>query len=136
MTFAVEQYAEFAVGPDVLWDVIRTPLRLREWTSATPVDPPEQWEVGQHVTVRERDSIEWEVLSAEPRVVEVRGLTPCGGLGIGARVIGSQAGSPTRVVFVARLDAASNLHARLRHLPALRRRFDHWAVGLRRATGG
>jgi hypothetical protein len=132
----VEQYAEFSVEPDALWDVVRRPGRLPEWTQGRAVDPPEHWEVGRRVRITERETVEWEVLSAEPRVVELRGTTPCGELGIGVRVVAGTGGSPTRVVFVARLDSTRTVRARLRDLPAMRRRFDRWAHGLRRVASG
>lgn len=136
MTRTVEQYAEFAVEPDLLWAVVSEPSRLPEWTGASALDPPPRWEVGRRVRITERVATDWEVLSAEPRIVEVRGATPCGTVGIGVRVIGGRAGSPTRVVFVARLEDATGFRARFRDLPAMRRRFDRWAHGLRRTTGG
>ena len=142
MTLEVDQYAEFAVPPDTLWSVIGDPRRLDEWTGSSIVDPPEVWTVGESVTVRAtrtqggtstRDGEEgsWEVISVGQRVVEARGETSCGRLGIGVRVIGASPGS--RVVFVAQLEPNRGmLQARLRDVPALRRRFDGWAASLRR----
>lgn len=88
----------------------------------------------------ETGSTIWSVISTGQRVVEVTGTTSCGRLGLGVRVIGlradaGHAGARSRVVFVGRLEpTGSPLGARVRQVPALRRRFDRWALRLRQLT--
>lgn len=126
-----------------MWELVGAPGRLSEWTDAGPPTPaPSQWTTGAQFTVPQAGGTAWSVISTGQRVVEVAGDTPCGRLGVGVRVIGVRTPGDTtapvrsRVVFVARLrPAGSPLRARLRHVPALRRRFDRWALLLRQLTG-
>ena len=128
-------------------------------SDAQPSDAAEvTWSPGMRVVVDERDTTTWQVISLGQRVVEASAATPCGQLGIGVRVIELRTTDPartagaaaeaaagaedagnrppgSRVVFVARLEPArSSLRARVRDVPAIRRRFDRWATGLRDAT--
>ena len=142
----IDQYAEFVASADQLWSIIGEPRRLPEWTDVVSVrnaDALDGWEAATTVTVREREETTWQVISLGQRVVEVSGATSCGQLGIGVRVIALRApdagttGPGCRVVFVGRLEpSGSEIRARLRDLPALRRRFDRWAKTLRDVTGG
>lgn len=106
-----------------------------------PPDPlPAGWAVGQHFTLDGTGGTSWSVIGTGQRLVEVVAGTACGRLGIGVRVIGLHGerpagGARSRVVFVGRLEpAGSRIKARLRDLPTLRRRFDRWALQLRRLT--
>lgn len=151
MALTVEQYAEYLAPAGVLWSIIGDPHRLPAWTDASRVEfashagKVSQWFEGLNVTVHGRSSTTWRVISAGQRVVEVSGMTSCGQLGLGARVIEipSSHGPPgaqgrfqgARLVLVARLEPSrSVLRARVLDLPAIRRRFDRWSTALRNLT--
>ena len=132
-------------GPDALPDAAASPAADVTWSP------------GLRVVIHERDTTTWRVISLGQRVVEASAATPCGQLGIGVRVIELRTTDParpaaaadaaagaepagnrppgSRVVFVARLEpAGSTVRARVRDVPAIRRRFDRWTAGLRDAT--
>lgn len=130
MTVRVELYAVGNAPPEDLWAVVGDLRRLPEWTDADSVEriEPEPVEVGTEVVVVSGGAPQtWQVMTAEPRVLEVRTDTPRGPVAFGVRVARERSGS--RVVLAGALHPAGfagTLRARALHAPALRRRFDRW----------
>lgn len=147
MSLDVEQYAEYLVPAEALWEVVGDPRRLPEWTGlsaplrisadAAPDAPLDAWQPDVVARVRD-DQAERQVrvVTARRGVVEVTTDAECGRVGIGVRVVG-EANRPgtSRLVVVGRLDPTrSAVRARALDLPRLRRRFDAWAARLRRTV--
>ena len=144
MSLDAEQYAEYLVPADALWEVVGDPRRLPEWTGLSaplrisagsgPDEPLGAWEADVLARVHDGEAVrQLRVITARRGVVEVTTDTGCGRVGIGVRVVG-EANRPgtSRLVVAGQLDPSRGaLRARTLDLPRLRRRFDAWAAQLR-----
>lgn len=121
------------VAPERLWSVVGDPWRLAEWTDVESVadvspDPPV---VGTRVTTVEAGTTRsWEIVTLEPRLLELSTTTERGTIGIGCRVVRDARGG-SRLVLAGGVDLngfAGDLRARLLDGPSLRRRMDRWSA--------
>jgi hypothetical protein len=138
----VLQFEMFTTGmlpADDLWSLVGDLRRIPEWTDADEVlsEPEPPVEVGSRfVTVEGGRRLEWVVITAAPRLLEVK-TDGCavGRFGVGVRVIPDPVGA--RLIVAGMLDpSGSRLRARAVDLPALRRRCERWSdLALRAARG-
>lgn len=147
MSLDVEQYAEYLVPADALWEVVGDPRRLPEWTGLSvplrisadpaPEEPLDAWRSDVLARVRDGEAVrQLRIITARRGVVEVTTDAECGRVGIGVRVVGDPNRPGTsRLVVAGQLEPTrSALRARTFDLPRLRRRFDAWAAHLRRTV--
>ena len=121
-----ELFQVSSAPPDAVWAVVGDPWRLAEWTDAERVTgvAPEPLQVGSEIlTVQDGATRVWRVITAQPRLLELRTATPHGVLELGCRVAVDPRGA--RLVLAAALES-SGLRARLVDAPALRRRLERW----------
>lgn len=133
-----EMFATARTAPEVLWEVVGEPLRLPEWTDADEVvqPPPRPIEVGGRFVTRDGDrELEWVVITAAPRLLEVKtDACPAGRLGLGVHVQPDSLGA--RLIVAGMLDPRGRrLRARTVDLPALRRRCERWSDQALRIAG-
>lgn len=126
-----ELYAVGRAAPLDVAALVRNPRRLPEWTDVEEIlaVEPEPVAEGGTVTVRIGGQVRtWQVVTAQPGLVEAETETAAGVLGVGARVLVDPLGS--RVVLAVALRPRrrrDELAFRLRIAPGLRRRLDRWA---------
>lgn len=130
MAVRVELYATGNAPPEDVWAVVGDLRRLPEWTDADRVEQirPTLIEVGTElVVVAGQRTLRGQVITVEPRVLELTVETPRGPVDFGVRVVRERAGS--RLVLAGMLHPTGvmrTLRARAVDAPALRRRFDRW----------
>ena len=139
MTVRFEMFATGQVPTDALWGVVGDPWRLAEWTDVESVADvsTEPVRVGTTIeTVEAGTTRIWEVVTFEPRLIEMRTTTERGGVAVGFRVIRDARGG-SRLVLAAGLDPTGfggRLRARLFDVPALQRRMDRWSANALRVA--